>query len=131
MSDRHLDSLETWEKALNRLGEALDRESSDRINKDASIQRFEFSFELGWKALKYCLQVEGREMQTPREVLKEAFRIRWIIDEGAWLQMLTDRNLSSHTYDESLADAVYSRLDQHLQQMHSLLLRLKSRFSSG
>ena len=39
--------------------------------------------------------------------------------------MLADRNLTSHTYDEALAQAVYSRLRQHL----SLLQELKNTLS--
>ncbi len=50
----------------------------------------------------------------------------WLPDEKAWLAMLADRNLTSHTYDEELAQAVYSRLPQHL-----LLLQQLQRTLSG
>ena len=44
----------------------------------------------------------------------------WLTDEEAWLVMLADRNLTSHTYDEELAQAVYSRLLQHLFLLQEL-----------
>jgi len=41
--------LGSFNKALGRLAEALDAPASDLV-RDASIQRFEFTFELAWKA---------------------------------------------------------------------------------
>jgi nucleotidyltransferase substrate binding protein (TIGR01987 family) len=55
----------------------------------------------------------------------ENLKLSGIADEVAWLAMLADRNLTSHTYDEALAQAVYSRLRQHL----SLLQELKNTLS--
>jgi len=46
-------------------------------------------------------------------VLKRAFAIRLISDEDeadVWLQMLDDRNLTSHAYDETLAVRIYARI---------------------
>jgi nucleotidyltransferase substrate binding protein (TIGR01987 family) len=59
----------------------LTRSASDRIVIDTAIQRFEFCFELGCKTLKVFLEFEGQEASTPRQTLKEAFRIQWIADE--------------------------------------------------
>jgi len=42
--------------------------------------------------------------------LKEAFKGHLINDEDQWLQMLIDRNLISHTYDEQLADLIFSHI---------------------
>ena len=53
---------------------------------------------------------EGRDCFSPKSCLREAFALDWLQDEGAWLVMLADRNLTSHTYDEELAQAVYTRL---------------------
>jgi nucleotidyltransferase substrate binding protein (TIGR01987 family) len=122
--------LEKWGNVLDRLMEVLARNSEDRAIIDAAIQRFEFSFELGWKAIQACLKYEGREGKTPREVLQEAFRIGGIANEQAWLAMLSDRNLTSHTYNEALADAIFCGLKKHQECMSELMTLLSSRYSA-
>jgi len=83
------------------------------IVRDAAIQRFEFTFELLWKTLQLYLEHEGFESAGPRAVLKRAFVIKLISDQDegdVWLQMLDDRNLTSHAYDEMLAVRIYTRI---------------------
>lgn len=110
-------------KALGRLEEALAEPPSPLV-RDACIQRFEFSFELGWKAIKESLKQQGLECQSPKSCLREAFRQGWIDDENAGIVLLDDRNLTSHTYDEELAEVIYKRLQQHLSFMQSLKAQL-------
>ena len=110
-------------KALGRLEEALAEPPSPLV-RDACIQRFEFSFELGWKAIKENLKQQGLECQSPKSCLREAFRQGWIDDENAGIVLLDDRNLTSHTYDEELAEVIYKRLQQHLSFMQGLKAQL-------
>lgn len=89
-----------WKESFESLGEALTRLEEvlampldeKRIVLDATIQRFEFTFELFWKTLKRFLLVEGIETRSPRETLKKAYQIKWLDDEQLWLNMLHDRN---------------------------------------
>ena len=53
-----LSLIEDLTAATGRLSEALALEPT-RIHKDASIQRFEFTFELAWKAMQTYLRDEG------------------------------------------------------------------------
>ena len=110
-------------KALGRLEEALAEQPSALV-RDACIQRFEFSFELCWKAIKENLKQQGLECQSPKSCLREAFRQGWIDDENAGIVLLDDRNLTSHTYDEELAEVIYKRLQQHLSFMQGLKAQL-------
>jgi nucleotidyltransferase substrate binding protein (TIGR01987 family) len=119
----HLDS---FNKALRRLAEALDAPPGDLV-RDASIQRFEFTFELAWKAIKNTATVEGLECMSPRSCLKLAFGQGWIDDEPIWLAMLEDRNRASHTYDEKLAEQLYGRLPDYLDPFRSLLEKLENK----
>jgi nucleotidyltransferase substrate binding protein (TIGR01987 family) len=97
--------------ALNKLEIMLVRPmDADRANIDASIQRFEFSVELFWKLLKRIIEQLGKETNFPREVIQEAYAGNLIDDEKVWLQMLQDRNQTSHTYDEELADRIYAAI---------------------
>lgn len=98
--------------ASTRLDEVASLPETD-IVRDAAIQRFEFTFELVWKTLQLYLEHEGFESGGPRAVLKRAFIIRLISDQDeadVWLQMLDDRNLTSHAYDETLAGQIYTRI---------------------
>ena len=64
--------------------------------------KFCLQFELGWKLLKELLTYEGRaEAATgsPREIIKAAYAVYDFMDETVWLDMLRDRNLSTHIYD--------------------------------
>ena len=56
---------------------------------------------------------EGIEAATPRETLRHAFRAGWLTDEAAWLQMLRDRNETSHLYDEETAGGAALTKDPH------------------
>ena len=111
--------LEAFSRAVERLAEALALPVSDVV-RDACIQRFEFSFELAWKAVQQTARSQGRDCVSPRSCLREAFAMDWLKNETAWLTMLADRNLTSHTYDEELAQAVYSRLMTHVSLLNDL-----------
>ena len=56
---------------------------------------------------------QGYECGGPRPTLKKAFAENLIPtpDEAdVWLQMLEDRNLTSHAYDEALANRIHGHI---------------------
>lgn len=65
--------------------------------------------------------------ETPREVLRGAYRAGWLVDEATWLGMLRDRNESSHLYDENLARRIYANLPLYLQAMEQAYTALVAR----
>jgi nucleotidyltransferase substrate binding protein (TIGR01987 family) len=74
-------SLNQLEKALSRLGQALNEPETNPLLVDATIQRFEFTIELFWKTFRHLLALEGKESFSPRECLKAAYQLGWIHDE--------------------------------------------------
>ena len=93
------DIFEDLGRALDRLSEAtqLDPAAISDIVVDGTVQRFEFTIELFWKALKRLLEHSGIvDAKSPRAVLKRAYAEHWLDDEQAWIDMLKDRNLLSH-----------------------------------
>lgn len=100
--------------------------TDDRAYIDATIQRFEFTFELAWKFLKEYFAGKGIILNYPKEVLKEAFAIGIINDEDLWIYMLADRNMTSHTYDEKLADEIYKRIRNYVLLIKELLNTIDS-----
>lgn len=74
------------------------------------IQFFEMTFELAWKVLKDYLEAEEIMVKSPREAVKQAFSMG-IIDNGhVWIDALSDRNLTTHTYDEELANKMVKEI---------------------
>lgn len=99
--------------ALDRLNEAIEigKEETNSIIYDATIQRFEFVIELSWKLMKEYLESENLVgFNTPKMVIKEIYRIGLINNGEIWLDMLNDRNLTLHTYDEDTAKHIYTNI---------------------
>jgi nucleotidyltransferase substrate binding protein (TIGR01987 family) len=123
-------SVTKLEKALCSLEKASAFPAIEgRLNVDATIQRFEFTIELFWKLLKSILESKGVEVQYPKDVLKESFRGNLIDHEHVWLKMLQDRNLSSHTYDEALADRVFQDIKTYLPILRVTFNILSKKFT--
>lgn len=110
--------------ALKRLEEVLHYPKSD-IARDASIQRFEFTFELLWKTLRLELEDQGVLTKTPKDAFRQAFRLSWITNEAVYPEMLEARNKMSHIYDEQEARVIYKQIrQQFLKPIQSLLKNL-------
>lgn len=116
-----------YTNARARLKEAV-QEAVSELEIDGVIQRFEFTFELSWKALMMYLKNEGITAKTPRSALKEAYSIGLISDEKNWLNMLEDRNRSVHIYDEETSREIFQRIrESYLPHLESLLTALTTR----
>lgn len=102
-------SLSKLENAFIKLKEGVAK-AEDELDKDGVIQRFEFTFELFWKALKIFLGSKGIEAKTPKDSLKEAFKIGWLKEEKVFLDMLEDRNKTSHIYDKETSEEIFVRI---------------------
>jgi nucleotidyltransferase substrate binding protein (TIGR01987 family) len=125
MSDKLRNLLRLLEAALTRFEGALAQPVNEFV-RDSAIQRFEFTFELFWKSLKAYAEESGLEAYSPRDSLRTAFRPGLIEEHSGWFQMLEDRNLTSHTYNEVTAEMIYSHLPAHLlriRQAHAELAR--------
>ena len=114
------------EKALQRLAEAIAQPEQEFV-RDAAIQRFEFCFELAWKAIQAAGGLEGQDCTSPRTAFSTAWRNGWVTDEAAWLDMLEERNKTSHTYREAIAKEVFGNLPRHLPHLNQLQLVLVTR----
>lgn len=124
--------LHDFEKALTKLHQSLQRDvHQDDLVLDATIQRFEFTYELSWKLMKNYLEYNGNtEVTSPRATMRAAFQDRLIQDGEAWIAMLEDRNRTSHTYDENTAMEIYEHIrQQHITLFDELLVQMKKRMN--
>lgn len=107
-------SLNKLKNANQKLKEGIEQ-AKDELDKDGVIQRFEFTFELLWKALKIYLEYQGILVKTPRDSFVEAFRIDLISDEKIFLDMLEDRNNTSNIYDKETSEKIFNRIKKNYQ----------------
>jgi len=110
--------------ALATLEELLLDECPTTVVRDASIQRFEYSFEAVWKAAQRYLRVmEGRMEASPKPVVRASVAAGLLeaTDGRIALNMVDDRNLTSHTYNEELAQRIFSVLPEYAHIMRTWL----------
>ena len=123
--------------AAHRLAEAVTdyRNIRNDTVRDGMIQRFEFTFELGWKALKEYMLDAGMQntLQFPKQVLREAYAAELIDDESVWLDMLNARNQTSHIYDDHTAAVIAAKIQNaYLPELQNLSVkRLFGRVAMG
>ena len=116
---------ETAVKALKTLNWIL-KEPFSIIVQDSVIKRFEYSFEAFWKYLKeYLLVREGKTANSPKSCFREALSAGLITEDEChlFLLMTDDRNLTLHTYDETLAMELYNKIPGYAAAMGKLLER--------
>jgi len=117
---------ETAIKALKTLEEIVD-EPYSTIVRDASIKRFEYSFDIFWKLIKDYLRVqEGIECASPKSCFREAFKVGVLSEEETVkvLEMTDDRNLSTHTYDEEAIEEIYQQVKNYWKLMDNICKRI-------
>jgi nucleotidyltransferase substrate binding protein (TIGR01987 family) len=112
-----------FSKAMGHLQHALAIENPDMVQKAGAIQFFEMSFELAWNMIKDYLEEQGyADIKSPRGSLKKAFETGVISNGHAWMDLLVDRNLTAHTYDEQKAAAIEQMIKQKYYPLLSALL---------
>lgn len=105
----------TAQNALRRFAEIL-QEKENTIVRDAAIQRFEFTFEAVWKYVQFYLKIkEGLDLASPKAVIRASFQCDFFdeLETETAIRMADDRNLTSHTYDEDLADEIFKKLPRY------------------
>jgi nucleotidyltransferase substrate binding protein (TIGR01987 family) len=126
--------LSALEKALASLARALQRAQglpADEELRDASIQRFEYSFELAWKMLKRRLEMDvpstdAVDALSYRAMIRLAAERGLLADPQAWFDYRDQRNLTSHTYDVVVAQQVYACITDFKRDADALLVALQA-----
>ena len=98
-----------YDNFVKSLSVLLDAEKKipNEIYRMGIIQWFGICFENSWKALREVLLIHGVSKAgtgSPREIIKAGYEFHFINDEKTWLDMLKRRNLTTHVYNEEIAD---------------------------
>jgi nucleotidyltransferase substrate binding protein (TIGR01987 family) len=114
--------------AYRKLKQALEvyKQEPNDIIRMALIKAFEMTFELFWKTAKDYLNYNGVKVSLPREVIKQSFAYDMMEDGQVWIDMLEDRNLMAHTYDEKRALQAIDHIVNHylvaMEQLYAYFL---------
>ncbi len=130
--ERVRERLITAHIALTTLQELVGKESVSEVERDAAIQRFEYTFEAAWKsAQRFLIEVEGIDLGSPKGVIRSAQQVGLLNENQARqaLVMADDRNLTAHTYNEKLAQAIYQRLAGHASILDAWLEAMLNRLA--
>ncbi len=94
----------------------------------ATTKRFKFTFELTQKTLQLALHKKGIIAGFLRDVLQTTYQENLIDNEQLQLAMMTDRNITSDTYD-NMADKTYAHIkNTYYTELLKPLLMLKATY---
>lgn len=116
--------LRNFEKALNALEKSLATPVKEPRDLSGIVKDFEIVYELGWKALKTFLEKQGHQTQSARDTFSEAYRLNYLSEQNVWLEIIEDRNLTVHTYDEQFAQELCERIKKRYVLAFQALLAL-------
>lgn len=96
-----------YNKALAQLKKFIDKGDLNELEEQGIIQAFEYTYELGCNVIWDYLREQGnRNIYGSRDAIREAFALELIFDGEGWMDMLKDRNLTVHTYNEDTARTI-------------------------
>jgi len=104
---RWIQRFNHFSKALSQLTRFIEKGALNELEKQGLIQSFEYTYELAWNTLKDYFEAQGEtNIHGSRDVFRMAFRRGMIEDGETWMDMITSRTLTVHTYDEEIAEKI-------------------------
>lgn len=101
-------------RALSQLREFIKQPSLNKLEQQGLIQAFEYTHELAWKTLQDFLKDRGNsDIYGSKDATRAAFAAGLIHDGEVWMDMIKSRNLTSHTYNEEVAQDIVHAIQQH------------------
>lgn len=123
--------LMSLEKVINHLSSAnSQQEIPAEFWIPTMITYFKLSFELSWKVMKKHMQdrfIDSATTGSPRDIIKLAYKEHYIDNEQLWLDMLEDKNIMEHRYDDEISADMLERVAvEYLPEFKRLLHYLQS-----
>ena len=107
---RWIQRFQNYRKALEQLRQAVQLSQSrelSNLENQGMIQAFEFTHEMAWNVMKDFSEYQGDStVKGSRDATRSAFKLELIEDGEGWMDMLRSRNLTSHTYNENVAEEI-------------------------
>jgi nucleotidyltransferase substrate binding protein (TIGR01987 family) len=123
--------LHNFNNALKTLTEAsalAQQRPLTQLEMQGLIQGFEFTHELAWNVLKDYLESKGYSgLIGSRDATRTAFKNELIADGEVWMDMIKDRNQTTHTYNLKVAERIAQDI---LQRFYPAFVALANTFAS-
>lgn len=88
-----------------------DYEDPSDLEKEGTVQRFEFTHELAWNVMKDFLLDKGLlGIIGSKDATRLAFQNEIIENGQAWMDMIDSRNKTVHTYHGNILDVEYHKI---------------------
>ena len=99
--------LNHFSKALGQLTKFIAKNDLNELEKQGLIQAFEYTYELAWNTIKDYFEAQGDvNILGSRDAFRLAFKRGLIEDGETWMEMVKSRSLTSHTYNEDVAENI-------------------------
>ena len=128
--ERLKERLTLARNALKSFEELVVIGSPSKVERDATIQRFEYTFEAVYKAAgRFLLVIDGIDVGSPKAIVRSSREVGVFEDDQAViaLEMVDDRNLTVHTYNEALAEQIFSNLPLYAQLLAHWLKAMEAK----
>lgn len=135
---RWVQRLDSYRKALQRMNDVAEKVSAAMVaNEDAEvyadalIHRYEFTQELAWKLMKDYLEYSGLQgIIGSRDAIRHALQ-SGLLDDDRWMDTIADRNITSHNYNQSVANDVSMRILGVYRPLFNKFLQLMTEKEAG
>jgi nucleotidyltransferase substrate binding protein (TIGR01987 family) len=120
--------LENYTKVLRQLTRFIEKGELNEFEQQGLIQCFEYTYELAWNSIKDLFETQGEVgIIGSRDAFRLAFK-RGLIENGeTWMEMIKSRVLTSHTYNEDVAEEIANKI---VTQYYPEFIRLHQRLES-
>ncbi|MDP8206730.1 MAG: nucleotidyltransferase substrate binding protein [Candidatus Electryonea clarkiae] len=104
---RWIQRFEHYCNAFSQLTRFIEKKDLNELEQQGLIKAFEYTYELAWNTIKDYFEDQG---ETGITGSRDAFRIafnRGLVENGeTWMDMIRSRTLTSHTYNEEVANEI-------------------------
>lgn len=109
------------------LTEACAQPPASTLERDGVIQRFAYTFELSWKAMRKHLMWLGRSdvSGSPKPIIRDAYEEGLIQSVDDWFAYVEARNSTVHVYHELRAAEVFAVAQRFVSVATALLTKLE------
>ncbi len=125
---RWIQRLNHFSKALSQLTKFIEKGALNELEKQGLIQAFEYTFELAWNTLKDYFEVQGEtNIHGSRDAFRLAFKRGLLEDGETWMDMIKSRTLTSHTYNEDVAEKIAADIvNRYFSEFVTLQTKMES-----
>lgn len=127
---RWLQRFSNYNRALNQLKKFIDKNELNELEEQGLIKAVEYTYELAWLVIKDFYEDQGEQsIQGSKDALRMAFQRGLIQNGDSWMEMVENRKLTVHTYDDEtageIAKLIKSKYFKNFIQLHTALENIK------